>query len=56
MNFLDDLYFYLWDKFLRISLRICGWIDDALGFDIKDSDPVASTQPEDHEEGEENGD
>ena len=56
MNLLDDLYFYLWDKFLRISLRICGWIDDALGFDIKDPDPVASTQPEDHEEGEENGD
>ena len=56
MNFLDDLYFYLWDKFLRISLRICSWIDDALGCDIRDPDPVASTQPEEQEEGEENGD
>ena len=46
MNLLDDLYFYLLDKFLRISLRICSWIDDALGFDIKDPNG----------EGEENGD
>lgn len=38
MNLLDDLYFYLWDKFLRISLRICGWIDDTLGLEVKDPD------------------
>lgn len=34
MKLLDDLYFYLWDKFLRFSLWICRWIDDIAGSEI----------------------
>lgn len=35
MKWLDDLYFYFLDKFLRISLRICTWIDEVTGLDQK---------------------
>lgn len=38
MKLLDDLYFYLWDKFLRFSLWICDKIDGLTGLDKRPSE------------------
>lgn len=35
MNLLDDLYFWLLDKILRFSMRICSWVDEVTGLDRK---------------------
>lgn len=38
MKLLDDLYFYLRDKFLRFSLWICDQIEGLTGFDKRPSE------------------
>lgn len=49
MKLLDDLYFYLWDKFLRFSVWICDRIDELAGFGIPNGEDDEDMEEENDE-------